>query len=108
MVSLVRWPASALKGRPSIARGVSPGYARRSGFILSPAGATVAPRGYCRPFRAEEKKGAVALPGLTPRAIDERPFRAEDKPWLSSRSKRDDRTRWQASVVRNSSVKRSR
>ena len=45
---------------------------------------------------------------MTPRAIDERPFRAEDRPWLATRSKRDDLTRPQASGVRNSSVKRSR
>ena len=102
--------AGAPKGRPSIARGVSPGNARRSVFFLSPEGATVAPAGYGRPFRAEEEttRGTVAFPGLTPRAIDERPFRAEDRPWLATRSKRDDLTRPQASGVRNSSVKRSK
>src|SRR3954471_11401744 len=95
--------SSALKGRVSIARGVSPGNGtptplffrpegacvnspgrepreRDASASLSPEGATVAPGGCCRPFRAQENNPrAVAYPGLTPRALDTRPFRAEDR-----------------------------
>jgi len=70
--------SSALKGRSSIARGVNPGNARRSRFFLSPEGASVAPGGTAAPSGRKRKQGAVAFPGLTPRAIDGRPFRAEE------------------------------
>ena len=108
IVSLVRWPSSALKGRPSIARGVNPGNATAPCFLLRPEGAAVPPGATLAPSGLRKKRERLAFPGLTPRAIDERPFRAEDRPWLATRSKRDDLTRPQASGVRNSSVKRSK
>src|SRR6266498_6152537 len=46
-------------------------------FFLRPEGAAGTLRRYGRPFRAEGGVG-VTFPGLTPRAIDGRPFRAEE------------------------------
>src|SRR5438270_1240042 len=47
-------------------------------FLLSPEGAAVTPGATVAPSGLKKKTASLAFPGLTPRAIGGRPFRAEE------------------------------
>src|SRR6266542_3885712 len=89
--------SSALKGRSSIARGGnpgkatvfrpegafvnSPGWQPREGdacWVLEPRRGDRRVEGFLPPLQGSRGGVGVPFPGLTPRAIDGRPFRAEE------------------------------
>src|SRR6266542_4035327 len=93
--------------RPEGAAVNSPGRQPREGdrapraVLLSPEGTVVAPGATVAPSGLK-KTARLAFPGLTPRAIDARPFRAEEGQRTSETILPGGR------VVRNPTVKRSK